>query len=77
MGPKGGPETSVQDYHSTLRNIPEERRPHEETNHQVVVMDKGIPVAIIVKKRRNFREDTNKNDDQQDDQPNVYFRRVI
>jgi hypothetical protein len=26
MGPIRCPETSVQDYHSTLRNIPEERR---------------------------------------------------
>jgi hypothetical protein len=26
MGPIGSPETSVQNYHSTLRNIPEERR---------------------------------------------------
>jgi hypothetical protein len=26
MGPIGFPETSVQNYHSTLRNIPEERR---------------------------------------------------
>jgi hypothetical protein len=28
MGPIGCPETSVQNYHSTLRNIPEERRYH-------------------------------------------------
>jgi hypothetical protein len=28
MGPIGGPETSVQNYRSTLRNIPEERRYH-------------------------------------------------
>jgi hypothetical protein len=26
MGPIGCPETSVQNYHSTVRNIPEERR---------------------------------------------------
>ena len=26
MGPIGCPETSIEDYHSTLRNIPEERR---------------------------------------------------
>jgi hypothetical protein len=26
MGPTGYPETSVQDYHSTLRYVPEERR---------------------------------------------------
>jgi hypothetical protein len=29
MGPIGCPETSVQNYHSTLSNIPEERRSHE------------------------------------------------
>ena len=28
MQPIGYPETSVQNYHSTLRNIPEERRSH-------------------------------------------------
>jgi hypothetical protein len=28
MGPIGCPETSVQNYHSTLHNIPEERRSH-------------------------------------------------
>jgi hypothetical protein len=28
-GPNRRPETSVQDYHSTLRNIPDERRSHE------------------------------------------------
>jgi len=28
MGPIGCPETSVTNYHSTLRNIPEERRSH-------------------------------------------------
>jgi hypothetical protein len=27
-GPTGCPETSIQTYHSTLRNIPEERRSH-------------------------------------------------
>jgi hypothetical protein len=29
MGPIGCPETSVKDYHSTLRNIPEECRSYE------------------------------------------------
>ena len=29
MGPIRRPETSVKDYHSTLRNIPEERRSHQ------------------------------------------------
>jgi hypothetical protein len=28
MGPMGCPETSLRNYHSTLRNIPEERIPH-------------------------------------------------
>jgi hypothetical protein len=28
MGPLGCPETSVQNYHSALRNTPEERRYH-------------------------------------------------
>jgi hypothetical protein len=28
MGPIGCPETSVQNYHSTLRDIPEDSRPH-------------------------------------------------
>jgi hypothetical protein len=28
MGPKGYPETSIKDYHSTLPNIPETRRYH-------------------------------------------------
>ena len=32
MGPIGCPETSVKYYHSTLRNIPEERRSHEPMN---------------------------------------------
>jgi hypothetical protein len=29
MGPIGCPETSVKNYHSTLRNIPEQRRSHQ------------------------------------------------
>jgi hypothetical protein len=29
MGPRRCPETSVKDYHSTLRNTPEDRRPHQ------------------------------------------------
>jgi hypothetical protein len=29
MGPTPCPETSVKDYHSTLCNIPEERRSHQ------------------------------------------------
>jgi hypothetical protein len=29
MGPIRWPETSVKDYHSTLRNIPEERISHQ------------------------------------------------
>jgi len=28
MGPIGYPETSIWNYHSTLRNFPEERRSH-------------------------------------------------
>jgi hypothetical protein len=29
MGPIGCPETSIKDYHTTPRNIPEERRSHQ------------------------------------------------
>jgi pyrrolidone-carboxylate peptidase len=32
MGPTGIPETSVTNYHSTLRNIAEERRPQTVAN---------------------------------------------
>jgi hypothetical protein len=35
----GCPETSVKDYHSTLRNIPEERRPHYNKIHILYTID--------------------------------------
>jgi hypothetical protein len=37
MGPIGCPETSVEDYHSTLRNIQEERSSHHLTSYTSVI----------------------------------------
>jgi hypothetical protein len=38
MGPICSPETSIKDYHSTLRNIPEECRSHQfRSLHQICV----------------------------------------
>jgi hypothetical protein len=50
LGPIGGPETSVQNYHSTLRNIPEERtsqhalrlRAHSERFHWLSIIISGF-----------------------------------
>ena len=37
MGPIGCPETSVHNYHFTLRNIPEERRSHLHRGGSILV----------------------------------------
>jgi hypothetical protein len=44
MGPIRCPETSVKDYHLTLRNTPEERRSHENSERR----NTRWPVAAIV-----------------------------
>jgi hypothetical protein len=46
MGPIRCPETSVKDYHSTLRNIPEERRSHQ---HRVGSLKSWIATGWTVR----------------------------
>ena len=41
MGPTGCSETSVTDYQSTLRNIPEEQKSHLQINKQINIVEPG------------------------------------
>ena len=46
MGPIGCPETSVRDYHSTLRNIPEQRGSVYQGINLKKVREVGCPAEI-------------------------------
>jgi hypothetical protein len=43
MGPICCPETSVKDYHSKLRNMPEEHRSQARTNYTATIDIPNIP----------------------------------
>ena len=47
MGPIGCPETSVKYYHSTLRNIPEERISHQHRGGSLKSRVVGVFVACL------------------------------
>jgi hypothetical protein len=51
MGTMGCPKTSLQNYHSTLRNIPEERRPHL---HRGGSLKSGTLMTVHFTLWRNF-----------------------
>jgi hypothetical protein len=44
MGPIGCPETSVTNYHNTLRNIPEERRSHM---YKMFRLKMNFPISYV------------------------------
>jgi hypothetical protein len=48
MGPIGCPEASGKDYHSTLRNIPEERTPHQMTVFPTIILNRITTHATAV-----------------------------
>jgi hypothetical protein len=47
MGPILCPETSLKDYHSTLRDIPEERRYHEHRGGSLTSRKRNKPEASL------------------------------
>jgi hypothetical protein len=54
MGPTGCPETSVQNYYSILRNIPEERRPYLHHGESLKSRKStSVPIQAIKIYRRN------------------------
>jgi hypothetical protein len=49
MGPTRCPETSVKDYRSTLRNIPEERRAYVKGDYSIYrIFSKRLIVLILI-----------------------------
>jgi len=61
MGSIVSPETSVENYHHTLRNIPEERRSHlvrggslkSSNSHLFEVSNDGKKFSVTIKKKTN------------------------
>jgi hypothetical protein len=47
MGPISCPETSVKDYHSTVHNIPEDRRSQGRARFRITVSSTGATTCII------------------------------
>jgi hypothetical protein len=54
MEPIGSPETSVANYESTLRNIPEERRPRIPVSIPVETKNTAESCPFIVKQSSGF-----------------------
>jgi hypothetical protein len=58
MGPRGCPKTSEKDYHSTLRNIPKQRRSH--TCSQTITLQQKLSTLFAVQSSYMLRTTTYK-----------------
>jgi hypothetical protein len=54
MGPTGCPETSVKDYHSTLRNTPQERRHHQHRGGGLKSLEVLLVFSVEFNKMHDF-----------------------